>query len=570
MQGTIIVIEGSDGSGKQTQTKLLADRLEGEGYQVLSFSFPRYDEQSSYFVRQYLEGGYGSAEAVGPYKASLFYAMDRFAAAADIQHAVDQGKVVILDRYVGSNMAHQGTKFQHAEERRGFFIWLDNLEFELLGIPRPSKSFVLRVPFETSLMLLEARRKSDGSTQDIHEADLAHLERSVAVYNDICQLFPKDFTPIDCTYRGSLLPIETVHELLWRHVAPYLPPKTGQQRADTQAAAAPARDSIEAESTPAVTPPRDTNTAADEQPAPATQTQPAESPVVYVVPEALPDAIHRQYEARIDHILMLQREIQDVLTEHLRATRTTGEAADAASTAEAIAGAVLPVGVLVARHPVLRSLILSSSGAANRHISALLPAEHAAQTGSGVRLVGRTPRNEFDALPDILYPYSSLTLRELQSDISGWSYEQKAAALETAITASPESMRHFLYTWDILSSITGFANIASRFPDAVSHQACSPRYGYQVPEVLEEAGLSDAFETCFDTSLELYSILQAAGKDAEAQYAVLSGHMVRWKLTLTGESLGKLSLALPTSSLVRQLLQTVSEVHPLITESLPE
>lgn len=190
-QGIFIVIEGSDGSGKKTQLELIKNRLEAVGHSVETFDFPRYDEPSSYFVKRYLEGAYGGADQVGPYTSSLFYALDRFEAAPQIRRALYEGKIVISNRYTGSSMAHQGTKIANAEQRRGFFIWLDNLEFEMLRIPRPDISFVLRVPAKISEQLMAARNK------DIHESDRQHLERAVAVYDDLTQLFPKDFQRID-------------------------------------------------------------------------------------------------------------------------------------------------------------------------------------------------------------------------------------------------------------------------------------------------------------------------------------------------------------------------------------
>lgn len=147
-QGTFIVIEGTDGSGKGTQFAKLVERLASEGHDVAQFDFPQYEEPSSYFVRQYLNGNYGTADEVGPYTGSLFYALDRYQAAPAIREALEAGKVVVANRFTGSNMAHQGTKFAHAEERRGYFIWNDNLEFEMLKIPRPDRSIVLRVPAE--------------------------------------------------------------------------------------------------------------------------------------------------------------------------------------------------------------------------------------------------------------------------------------------------------------------------------------------------------------------------------------------------------------------------------------
>ena len=116
--GTFIVIEGTDGSGKGTQFKLLAEHLRGLGHDVETFDFPQYDKPSSYFVREYLNGKYGPAGEVGPYTGSLFYALDRYEAAPAIREALQQGKIVLANRFTGSNMAHQGTSFARAEERR--------------------------------------------------------------------------------------------------------------------------------------------------------------------------------------------------------------------------------------------------------------------------------------------------------------------------------------------------------------------------------------------------------------------------------------------------------------------
>lgn len=225
--GTFIVIEGTDGSGKGTQFAKLTKRLTDEGYDVAEFDFPQYDEPSSYFVREYLNGNYGTAEEVGPYTGSLFYALDRYQAAPAIREALDAGKVVIANRFTGSNMAHQGTKFAIPAERRGYFIWNDNLEFEMLKIPRPDKSFVLRVPADTAQQLVdqkEARTYTDKK-RDLHEADISHLKRSVEVYDDLCQLFPQDFVRLDCVRDDKLMDIDTIHQLLWQSIEPLLPAK---------------------------------------------------------------------------------------------------------------------------------------------------------------------------------------------------------------------------------------------------------------------------------------------------------------------------------------------------------
>ena len=222
-QGRFFVIEGTDASGKATQFKILAERLSSEGYDVVTFDFTQYENESGYFVREYLAGNYGSVNDVGPYTASVFYALDRFSAKEAIQKALNAGKIVLSNRFTGSNMAHQGTKFEHPEQRRGFFIWEDNLEFQMLGIPRPTASIVLRVDAKTSKQLLDLRSEKDDRPKDIHEADLSHLERSVEVYDDLCALFPKDFFRVDCVRSNTLMTREQIHEIVWsagQHLLP--------------------------------------------------------------------------------------------------------------------------------------------------------------------------------------------------------------------------------------------------------------------------------------------------------------------------------------------------------------
>lgn len=231
--GMFFVIEGTDGSGKGTLFQLLAERLTKSGYAVATFDFPRYDEPSSYFVKEYLNGNYGTQKQVGPYTASLFYALDRFQAGPDIRRALADGKIVLANRFTGSSLAHQGTVFDNSEERKGYFLWLDNLEFVTLQIPRPDLSIVLKVPADIAQKLVDQKEKRNytDKKRDLHEADINHLTQSVEVYDDLCQLFPKDFRRIDCVRSGQLLSIETINDLIWETLQPMLPPQPQKKNA---------------------------------------------------------------------------------------------------------------------------------------------------------------------------------------------------------------------------------------------------------------------------------------------------------------------------------------------------
>ncbi len=229
-KGLFIVIEGTDGSGKSTQYNELKSHLINNGYEVVDMHFPQYKKDSSYFIRQYLSGNYGRSDQVGPYAGSLFYALDRYQASIEIKEALEEGKIVLCDRYVGSNMAHQGAKFSNNAERRGYFIWLDNLEYLTLQIPRPDLNFVLNTPLEIIIKRIKQRQTDEQAIHnDIHESDHQHLAKSIEVYKDLCNLFPKDFQRIDTQRGNEELSISEVHKLIWEKITPMLEPPTSQQ-----------------------------------------------------------------------------------------------------------------------------------------------------------------------------------------------------------------------------------------------------------------------------------------------------------------------------------------------------
>lgn len=222
--GVFIVIEGTDGSGKGTQTDILHKRLEGEGYSVEVFDFPRYGQSSAYFVEQYLNGKFGELASIDAYKGSLFYALDRYAASFAIRQAVEAGKVVISNRYVGSNMGHQGGKLPDDVARRKYFEWNEHLEFSILGIPRPDLNLVLHVPAEMAQKLVDRKetRSYTAKQRDLHEADLDHLRNAENAYLQMCDLFPKVFTKIECSSGGDIDSVDDISQRIWKRVAPLL------------------------------------------------------------------------------------------------------------------------------------------------------------------------------------------------------------------------------------------------------------------------------------------------------------------------------------------------------------
>lgn len=748
MTGTFIVIEGTDGSGKGTQFKLLADRLTEAGYDVATFDFPQYDKQSSHFVREYLNGRYGGAEEVGPYTGSLFYALDRFEAANDIRKALAEGKVVLANRFVGSNMAHQGTKFVNPQERRGYFIWLDNLEFEMLRIPRPSISFVLRVPAEIAQTLVDKKtsRNYTDKKRDLHEADISHLQRAVSIYDEMCELFPRDFVRIDCVRNEKLLAVESVQELLWQTINPLLPPVPQRTMSNPEQVTAPAKQPVEAtivddplvrktqngsyEITGAgrayleeVVTNADGNVYAfNDTLSPITiaaamarlsrrgddmritildefanklgkdekllqrvitaygddsvqqlagmhvvfenasniltkilewgrlaayleqstryiyfDQKDAKGNYRYHTPNYLPKDLAKQYKQITDKIFDTYSEIVRDLTKYIRSNSSVPASEQdgawrSATKAQACDAArpLLPVSTtstvgIFGSGQAIESLVMhllsdelpeareagkallaevrkvmptfferadkpSRGGAAiayrantRKAVAKLaeknLPDSHAAITNQPIQLTDIWPRNEFDLVPDMLYEFSTMPLSEIREEVAKWSYDKKADVFESYIGERlnrrhrpGRALEKAHYSWDLICDYGIFRDLQRhRMVDDLEWQKLTPRHGYDIPEVIEEAGLSDKFESCFDLSLKLYSLLQQEGFALEAQYATLLGHRMRWKITYNARAAFHLH-ELRTSpqghpgyrKLVQEMHEKLAEVHPML------
>lgn len=214
--GKLIVIDGTDGSGKTTQLNLLKTRLENEGYEVMVADFPQYNQKSAGLVEEYLSGKYGQADEITPYQASIFYAVDRYDASSKIRNWLQNGKIVLANRYTSANMGHQGGKIENPLERKAFFNWLYDLEYKLFNIPKPDLSLILHVEAEISQKLAHDRARTDwsGSKADIHENNLSHLQKAERVYVEIAESYP-EFQLISCTKNGEILTRDEISLLVW-------------------------------------------------------------------------------------------------------------------------------------------------------------------------------------------------------------------------------------------------------------------------------------------------------------------------------------------------------------------
>jgi len=208
------MIEGTDGSGKSVQTELLRNHLVTDGRAVEVISFPRYGEKSAIMVEEYLAGNLGSLTEVTARQASIFYAVDRFAAKKQILGWLAEEKIVISNRYVGSNMGHQGGKMPDPEERKKFFEWNYDLEYNIFQIPKPDVNIILHVRAETTEKLINQRAEKQNRTKDIHEKDLDHLKNAEIAYLHLAEIFP-EFELIECEEGERLLSTEEIHAKIW-------------------------------------------------------------------------------------------------------------------------------------------------------------------------------------------------------------------------------------------------------------------------------------------------------------------------------------------------------------------
>jgi len=225
VHGVFIAIEGVDGSGKKTQTKLLCDRFQSIGKDVYTISFPRYGELSAKIIEKYLRGELGDSRSQPPELMSLAYAVDRFGAAETIRRKINHGFVVIADRYAASNLAHQGTKIRDEAQRKAFYNETLQLEYETLGIPKPSLNIVLLVPSAVAQPNVDQKDARTYTTKqrDIHEADANHLELAKKNYEELCDLYPDEFVAVECMHDESTMrSIEDIHQDIWQQVKPLL------------------------------------------------------------------------------------------------------------------------------------------------------------------------------------------------------------------------------------------------------------------------------------------------------------------------------------------------------------
>ena len=210
-----IVIDGIDGSWKGTQVKLLEERLNEKNKKVLILDYPRYWKESTFFVEKYLNWWYW--KNVSAKQASLFYALDRFDELCALEKSFKNYDYIISNRYVSASMIHQAGKITDEKEKQDFIKWLDDLEYNILNIPRPDKTFFLNVTPKMSKKLLEKKEDREyiknSNNLDIHEEDSQHIENAWNSAMNIVNMFD-DWEKIDCEKNWEMMSIEEINKII--------------------------------------------------------------------------------------------------------------------------------------------------------------------------------------------------------------------------------------------------------------------------------------------------------------------------------------------------------------------
>ena len=216
--GKLIVIEGTDGSGKSTQFRVLTERLTAEGKAFQKLVFPQYAEPSSALIRMYLGGEFGTSPSdVNAYAASAFYAVDRYASYKKVWGKwYEEGGLVLSDRYTTSNAVHQASK-EPEEKQAAFLQWLTDFEYGQLGLPRPDLIIYLDVPTDFTEKMMRHREAETNTNADIHEKDMQYLATCRRTGKSAARYY--GWTVIQCVRDGVMRSIEDIHEEIYRHVA---------------------------------------------------------------------------------------------------------------------------------------------------------------------------------------------------------------------------------------------------------------------------------------------------------------------------------------------------------------
>lgn len=546
-RGKYIVIEGAEGVGKTTMVQMVAHQLQAVGLPVKIMREP--DSQNDLTARAIRHLTQDPRFPMNTRTEVLLYNAARAQSLEVIRSATANGVTCLVDRSYLTTLAIQYYGRGDVPE----YDTINEIISFAVGDMHPDLMLVLDAPVGT----LRERVRERYSAERFDNLDDAFLERVRAGY-----LWEAKQRNLPVVY--AIEDVDTVFKQVWQQVATALAvrdkvhPATETQSVAEVLAAKPPLQHLPAE--PPVTSPI-TAQMTDE---PATQTraksgfdlsqtddQPAPA---YFSPKKLSKKALDEYKEGVDNLLKLRISLID----RLKAAKVDYHAA---------ARLTLPVAVCFAeaKSDAIRALLGAGRDKLGEVARRELHETHNGQTET-LQLVDFWPKSELNLVSSVLYPYSNLSFEQLADQIGGWTYEQKADILARGLATDPVStLAACVYTADGLADYQKLLTLQAAGL-TLQNQNLTPRYGYDVPEDIEAAGLSELFETCFDASLQLHSSLQAAGFETEAQLVTLLGHKARFKLTATGAQLLLLQTSRGNSlkPLLSALQESIAGVHPLV------
>lgn len=546
-RGKYIVIEGAEGVGKTTMVQMVAHQLQAAGLPVKIMREP--DSQNDLTARAIRHLTQDPRFPMNTRTEVLLYNAARAQSLEVIRSAIANGVTCLVDRSYLTTLAIQYYGRGDVPE----YDTINEIINFAVGDMQPDLMVVLDAPVGT----LRERVRERYSAERFDNLDDAFLERVRAGY-----LWEAKQRNLPVVY--AIEDVDTVFKQVWQQVTAALAvrdkdrPATEPQSVAEVLAAKPPLQHLPAE--PPITTPVTTQAAGEPMAQAETkvsfnlsQTDDQPSPA-YFLPKKLSKKALTEYKQGVDNLLKLRAGLID----RLKAAKVDHHAA---------ARLTLPVAVCFAeaKPDAIRALL----GAGRNKLGEVARAElHETHNGQAetLQLVDFWPKSELNLVSSVLYPHSNLSFEQLADQIGTWAYEQKADILARGLATDPAStLAACVYTVDALADYQKLLALqaAGLTPQ---NQNLTPRYGYDVPEDIEAAGLSDMFEACFDASLQLHSSLQAAGFKTEAQLVTLLGHKARFKLTVTGAQLLRLLTSRDKSLqlLLTALQESIAGVHPLV------
>ncbi len=624
-RGKYIVLEGAQGVGKTTQIQALQKRLLAAGFPVRVLREP--DSQSDLTARTIRQLTKDPRYPMNTRTEVLLYNAARAQSLQVIKHSVEQGIMCLVDRNYLTTLAVQ----YYGQGNVPDYNAINNIIKFAAGDVEPDLCIVLDAPVMT---LVERANASHGGEQ-FDEAFLERVragylweakqrslplifatEDSQKVSDDIWKLVTTTLAIRVKNDQASSTQPASVKQVIADRLQPPIQEQT--------AAATPTpitNPSITISSLVA-------GSLENRQFSQRQLLKDTSGKFVYYTPESFEETLKAQYIEVMELLFGNYQNIAAKLTDYLQAQAKDPNIPDerhkTATNAQAhgIAKLVLPCARLYElsmsyddrQQGLARELLASPLSEARNAGSKLLkqakqhslePSTNQPQSGNcstargqiadiakiglketygdvetaNVKLVEAWPRNELDTVADIIYEHSNLSLAAIQKLVTGWSYDQKVKIIKTYLSQTSDSvyksdkvLQRIFYAFDAVSDYSTYQTVRNQYAGSTTAQLLSPRCGYEIPDIIERAGLADEFEACFDASFSLYGQIQSAGFEHDAQYAVLLGNRMRWKMTSSALQImglqGKHSINENFQKLIEQTDGAIAEIHPVYAEML--